>query len=470
MAQTPRREIQKALLAEIGSVTAQTLISASRPRWELWRRMITDARKEDPSRILARCGECFSPVYIRTAMLGGIKRPLFAHFKGGDETCPWFTGKTMTPDAARASQYRGQQESETHRLMCDLIAELAVADPRTVEVKVDSYLSPTANDHGRYPDVFVHWMGMAPMAIELQLSRTFQTEIAERSRHYAREGLPLIWVLEGVDLDGEIPQAFRDVLSRHRLNAFFIDEAAVTASREQKTLVLSCRLAGPNGAFGPPSLVRLDALHFPPGGSPYREDRLSPILLAKADQLRAPWKSALQAHVTKTPGGYLDVRLPIWRAAFEALYLAMPTLRTWSRNPGTESQFAELVATLVSLVTHANGKFRNYVTREANIQGLLNSRLQSNGLGPYVPILETAIERSAAFDLLDGSVGVHIRRAYERWDGNLCLDFEPEWQALAELLPELFDGRLRAELAAVGAIPTWVRAPYPSTEDQDQAA
>lgn len=432
--------------------------------------MITDARKETPSRVLARCGACFSPVYIRTAMLGGINRPLFAHFKGGDETCPWFTGKTITPDAARASQYRGQQESETHRMLCDLIAELAAADPRAVEVKVDSYLAPTANDHGRYPDIFIHWAGMAPMAVELQLSRTFQTEISERSGHYIREGLPLIWVLEGVDLDGEIPQAFRDVLSRHRQNAFFLDETAVAASRAQKTLVLSCRLAGADGVFEPPRLVRLDALNLPKNGSPYLEDRLSPILLAKADRLRAPWKSALQAHVAKTPGGYMDVRLPLWRAAFEALYAAMPTLRRWSGQPGAEHQFAELVATLISLVTHANGKFRNYVTREANIQGLLNSRLQSNDIGPYVPILKLAIQRSAAFDLLDGSVGVHVQRAYERWDGNLCLDFEPEWDAVAELLPELFDSRLRAELAAVGAIPSWVRTPYPLVEDDEQAA
>lgn len=399
-------------------------------------------------------------------MSGGINRPLFAHFAGGDDTCPWFTGKTITPDAAKASQYQGQQESETHRLLCDLIAELASADPRAVEVKVDSYLAPTANDHGRYPDILVHWDGMAPMAIELQLSRTFQTEISERSGHYAREGMPLIWVVEGVDLDGEIPQAFRDVLSRHRLNAFVLDEAAVAASREQKTLVLSCRLATPDGRFEPARLARLDALTFPSGGSPYLEDRLSPILLADVTRLRAPWRTALRAHVAKNPGGYMDVRLPLWRAAFEALYGAMPWLRDWTKDPGMENQFAELVATLISLVTHANGQFRNYVTREHNIQALLNSRLQSNGIGPYVPILELAIERSAAYALMDGSVGVHIRRAYDRWDGNLCLDYEPEWAAVAKLLPELFDGRLRAELAAVGGTPPWVRTPYPQVQDE----
>lgn len=459
MARAPRREILRAVLAEIGPITAPTLLEASRPRWELWRRMITDARKEKPSRIIARCGECHSPVYIRTAMLGGIKRPLFAHFADADETCRWFTGKTLTPDAARASQYGGKQESETHRLLCDLIAELAAADPRAVEVKVDSYLAPTANDHGRYPDVLVHWQGMAPMAIELQLSRTFQTEISDRSGHYRREGMPLIWVLEGADLDGDIPQAFRDVLSRHRLNAFLLDEAAVAASRAQNTLVLSCRLATADGRFEPPRLVRLDALTFPQNGSPYLEDRLTPILLAEATQLRATWTSALRAHVAKSPGGYIDVRQSAWRAAFEALYVALPPLRDWRNQPGMESQFTELMATLISLVTHANGRFRNYVTRETNIQALLNSRLQSNGLGPYVMILELAIQRSAAFDLLNGSVGAHVRRAYARWEGNLCLDCEPEWEAVTKLLPELFDGRLRAELAAVGAIPRWVRAP-----------
>jgi competence CoiA-like predicted nuclease len=68
-------------------------------------------------------------------------------------------------------------------------------------VQVDSYLPPTANTFGRYPDVLVRRIGLPAMAIEVRLSRTFQTEISARCSHYDRECMPLVWVLYGVDLD-----------------------------------------------------------------------------------------------------------------------------------------------------------------------------------------------------------------------------------------------------------------------------
>ncbi len=176
-----------------------------------------------------------------------------------------------------------------HRLLCNLIAELAAADPRAEAVTVDEYLPPTANAHGRYPDVYVRWGGLPPMAIELQLSRTFQTEISARCVHYDREGIALIWVLYGVELDAEdIPQSFRDVLSRHRMNAFLLDQAAIEASHAQNTLVLSYRLAKPGGGFEPSRQVRLDALTFPSGGLPFVKDRLTPGLVATGIHATAP--------------------------------------------------------------------------------------------------------------------------------------------------------------------------------------
>jgi len=139
MERQPKRIIQHAILDGVGPVSASDLLNAPTIRWELWRRMITDARQEKPSKDLGHCLMCGGPVYIRTKALKGKKRPLFAHFTGADATCPWFTGETLRPDDARAAQYHGQQESEAHRRLCNLIADLAGADRRAVRVEVDQY-------------------------------------------------------------------------------------------------------------------------------------------------------------------------------------------------------------------------------------------------------------------------------------------------------------------------------------------
>jgi hypothetical protein len=462
-----KRIIKFALFGDgIGPISAEELVSAATERWELWRRMITDAHQASPRRDLARCLKCMGPVYIKTKAIRGVKRPLFAHYAGADANCPWFTGQPIAPDDARASQYGGAQESDVHRLLCNVIAELAAADPRAEAVTVDEYLPPTANAHGRYPDVYLRWTGLPPMAIELQLSRTFQTEISARCGHYDREGMPLIWVLYGVDLDAEdIPQSFRDVLSRHRMNAFLLDQAAIDASHAQKTLVLSCRLAKPGGGFEPARQVRLDTLTFPPGGLPFVEDRLTPGLVAAGKRLRKPWFDALKTHDPKEQGPYIDMRPAEWDRAFAALQAAAPSLAWWLQgDAANRAQFAALVAVAFTVVTHAQGQFTNYATAQDNVTAMLNSRLTSKVIGPYAFLLRAIIRLSSASDLLKGSVGRHIGKALDLFDGNHCLEHEPEWEAMEALLPEIFDQRLRAELAAVGASPSWT-APFNPGDD-----
>jgi hypothetical protein len=331
---------------------------------------------------------------------------------------------------------------------------------------VDAYLPPTANAFGRYPDVLVRWQGLPDMAIELQLSRTFQTEVSARCTHYGREAMPLVWVLYGVDLDAtDIPQSFRDVMSRHRMNAFLLDAEAVAASKAEATLVLSCRLARPDGGFEPARLVRLDALTFPSAGLPYLEDRLTPVLLKPVDVLRRPWFNALNARDLQVEGAYVDLRQPGWVPAFTTLSRAVPTFGAWvGYEPSARTTFAGLVAIAFSIVTHARGHFRNYATAQDNIAAMLNSRLSSGAMGPYAYLLRAILRLSAAAPLLEGSVAKHIGRAIDKHDGNLCLEQEPEWEAMAALLPELFDDRLRGELSAIGATPNWA-APVDADDD-----
>lgn len=62
---------------------------------------------------------------------------------------------------------------------------------------------------------------------------------------------------------GTLPCRIPDYRAHGRLLAFLIDHAVIDALREQQTLILSCRVARPDGEFEPARQVRLDSLTFP---------------------------------------------------------------------------------------------------------------------------------------------------------------------------------------------------------------
>jgi hypothetical protein len=453
----PRRIIEHALLQGVGPISAERLLGLSENEWGLLRSAITDGRRARPPRHVARCLRCSGPVFIQARAFRGLRLPHFAHFKGGDVSYPWHTGETLHPDDARALQYGGAQESLTHRMLCEQIAELASADERCISAAVSKYLPPTDNERGRYPDVLIDRRGAPRIAVEIQLSNTFQTEVSARCLHYEREGVGLIWVLFGLDLQkDDLPQSFRDVVLRHRGNAFLLDDEAVAASRERRTLVLKCYLRGPDGSFEMGRLVCLDDLTFPKSGLPYLEDRITPGLLARGESARTPWRIALRGR--SADFAHSDLRDPAFLAANEDLCRRVPALRQWeAENFQGQWMVANLIAVVFSALSYANGTFRNYASRQANVQALLNSKLPSENLLPFALIMQDILQRCGANDLISGSVGQHLERALALGDGNFVLDYEAPWAAMAALLPELFDPLLRFELETLDTLPTWAR-------------
>ena len=430
MIRAPRRIIEEAIFDGLGPLSARDLLAMPRDGWEHLRAGITDHRNGKGGTV-ARCVACGGTVYITTAQ----GRPLFAHYQGSDPRCPWYTGQNMHPDDARAAQYHGQQESDMHRRMCDLIAELAALDDRCTGVKVDEYLPPAQNAHGRYPDVLVEWKGFGPFAVEYQMSHTFQTEVSQRCIHYDREGIPLLWVLSSFDPD-RVPQAVSDVVHRHRGNAFVLDQAAVMASREQQTLVLSCFMS--NGqTYEGPVLVRFDALTFPESKRPYFEDRLAKPLLEKIAERRLPYFHALRA----------------WGDRLTDLPLA-------DLAPFQERHRVDrLVAAAFSIVAEAAGKPENFASEHDNIKGMMNTYQNSGSLAPYSRLLTVLIGNTAQRSLLDGTVGKHLRQSitgHRLGQVAQVSEDSQEWQLLRELLPEALDPFIRQRLKDVGALPAWV--------------
>lgn len=427
----------------IGPISAPELIVMPEDDWGVLRDRITDHNSGKANGLIARCMMCCSRVFIQTRMMRGRRLPYFAHYRGGDPMCPWYHGRPLTPNAARAMQYHGRQESPAHRLMCNKIDEIVRLDPRYITSRIEQYLPPTESEYGRFPDVYVEWKGFRAFAIELQLSNTFQTEVSQRCIHYKRENLPLLWILYGVDPGyNDIPQSFRDVIRRHRGNAFLLDHDAVKASHENHTLMLKCYLRQPNDefVFDPPILVRFDELTFPDIGLPFFEDRLIGPLLSRIEKRRKPWFAAL----------------PTWNqddASQDAIRNALLSLPTPARDDFT---LVRLIASTFSVVSAAEGKERNYVTHHPNIKGMLNTllgpKIRCGGLAPYADLLGKLLKSTCVRDLLGGTVGGHLERARSVPQVS---EQSPEWKALRYLIPEVFDPVIQEELAYFGMLPEW---------------
>ena len=457
MIQQPKRTIEHALLQGIGPISAERLLALSENEWGLLRSAITDGRRARPPKPVARCLMCSGVVFIQARAFRGLRLPYFAHFKGGDATCPWNTGKTLHPDDARALQYGGAQESPAHRMLCEQIAEIAAGDERCMSAYVSKYLPPTKNERGRYPDVLIVRRDAPKIAVEIQLSNTFQTEVSARCLHYEREGVGLLWVLYGLDPQSDdLPQSFRDVVLRHRGNAFLLDDEAVAESLARRTLVLKCYLRGPDGHFEAGRLITLDDLSFPTKGPPFLEDRITPGLLARGEAARTPWRTALRGRGHDFSSA--DLRSPAFLAANDHLCGLVQNLRQWEAETYQgQWMIANLIAVVFSTLSHAHGRFRNYASHQDNVQALLNSKLPSENLQPFALIMHKILQRCRADDLLLGSVGKHLDRALALGTGKFVLDHEAPWAAVSVLLPEIFDPLLRFELEALDALPIWAR-------------
>ena len=432
----PQRTIEEVFIVGRGLLTSAQLLAMHDDEWGFLRDETTRFKRTGEGLSLL-CHQCGGPVYVKAVRAHGeVSRPMFAHHKDADHNCPWFTGDTMTPDDARAAQYQGQQVSVAHEQMCALIDELVRLDPRYIRSTRGSYLPSVESDHGRYPDVYVEWQGVRSFVVEYQRSSTFQIEVTDRTLHYAREGISLLWVFSHLDQDN-LKQSFRDVIRRHRGNAFVLDQAAVAASREQRTLVLSCYLQR-DDTFDPPVLVRYDSLTIPDQNLPFHEDRIVGPLLKRIGARRRHYFLALEDWVKAERIGPIEI----------------DELSAFDRRKADK-----LIAFAFSIVATANGKNKNYATEDKNLKGMINGSIDKRALAAYADLLEVLIKNTAQRGLLETSVKSHIDRARngdaKRPPTPQVGEQSREWQLLRELLPEALDPVIRAELAFYDVLPRW---------------
>jgi hypothetical protein len=428
---TPQRTILCATFSNgIGEISIRELMDMPEERWGFLRDRITD-HNNGRTGYTARCCACDSRVFIKSSIHGDTRRPLYSHYRGGDKNCIWYHGPTDDPNRIRANQYNGQQESFEHFQMCKLLSSVIQLDKRYISHKIEKYLPPTDNEFGRYPDLYVEWDQCKPFVIEFQLSNTFQTEISQRCIHYERENIPLLWILSEFKITGNIPQNFRDVIRRHRDNAFVFDEDAFQASRDQKTLILKCMIK--NGEnFLTPKLVRYDELTIPTSNIPFYEDRIIPPLNAKIKARRKPWFNALEMWNQKD---YNDTRL---KSAIKSL-----PLNCQDADP-------LLIAAIFSIICRAKGIEKNFASRHSTIDAMLNGRLNGKAFARYSDLIEFTLKRTHVST--KPSVAHHLHRLDVP---QADIINSPEGRALRHLIPEIFDPLIREELLYYEALPGW---------------
>lgn len=443
-----------------GAVTIEALMAMRRESWEHLRTEINLRRQVDPATPLARCRLCKSGVFIRAQAIKNDHLPMFVHFPEGSKDCPWYEGRNLRPDDARAAQYQGHQESALHRHLCETVEALAKVDPRCEHSAVDTYLRPAIHSRGRWPDIYLEMGELGRFALEVQLAKPFAPEIAARHIHYDREAVKLIWIFNA--LEDPLPQGFHDVVTMQRGNAFLFDDETQIASMERGTLVLKCYLEDGKGGWLEPRRVTLDDLQTGSGRAAFVEDRRSDLLVARSKNYRTLWWRAFQEAQQERPNSpfYSTAFTPAW----EALQPQVPGLDQWnvefwkSRSNRGQAHLAMLFAILCSVAHSAEtGTSSIYITKysgEGAVVAMLNSKLSSADFKHCANLIDSFVRSTALADLAERP---SLRRMVkEARDSEEQITNEHAiWQAMACLFPEALDGLVRAELTDLDRLPKW---------------
>lgn len=442
-----------------GPVSIDFLMNQPQSVWGHLRNEINRRRQIDPNRPLARCRLCEGSVFIRSHFARGVYSPVYAHYPEGLDDCPWHQGINLTPDAARAAQYKGQQESAHHRWLCKTIADLLSKDPRCKCVKVETYLRPEIHMRGRYPDVYVELQGLGRFSIEVQLSKPFAPEVMARQLHYEREGVKLLWVFDQLDL--QPPQGFQDVITLQRGNAFLFDRVAMEKSAFYGGLRLSCLLEDKQGGMNLPRVISLDDLNLM-ARPVFLEDRRTSKLLEYCKIGREEWWVAFRNAPSSSEGNFFDD--PCFTAAWESIKRFVPSLSDWEhgtsdrRSRPADQHFIKLAAILFSIARSArDDRDRLYISRytgKGALLAMINSKLTSSSFTQYATVIEKMVATTAVSNISEKDTLTNAIRS-AKLNKQQVERGHPVWDGVARLFPEVFDGLLRAELADLDQLPAW---------------
>lgn len=235
----PQQTIKLAINCATGElVPAESLLKLEEAEFSALRRSSLAARNErrrGGSTMPFQCAICKQPVFLSRYKKEESTNRWFVH-DGKSEHCPWHEGNRLTPDQTKALIYRGQQEGALHQEMKKFLAHWLEADPKVSGVNQEqTTFGAVVKGEWRRPDVKCQYQGK-PLVFEIQLSYTFLSDVIARDEFYRREGIFIIWVFAGFNLNRAvvIDEAFFN-----RRNLFVLDTEAMNQTIERGYLTFN---------------------------------------------------------------------------------------------------------------------------------------------------------------------------------------------------------------------------------------
>lgn len=397
-----------------------------------WQDVRSEINRHFPSHI-AFCIACNAPVFVKAANSTKV-RPHFAHRGSVGLSCLWSDERTNTPDQRRAQIFGGNQESDVHRAMCNLVVELVSADERYIENsgKVDEYFKPEEGGRGRWPDARFELKLLGKFAIEVQFAPSLATEVVGRSEFYMRERINLIWLLPWYSFE-QVQRAFaEDIAHEAKGNYFVLDYTAIEESRKSGTLKLWA--AWKNGNELKKKIVSLDDLTYSQNSHPFYTDKKTLELFATAIKRR------------------------------ENIYSDLLNTKRWSfpkpkilSEVDSQPEFNDerFLRIIFSIWSATLGSYKNLENNLPNLVAQLNAYLESEDGKERTNVVWNFIKSTRAQEMIKETTITKIRAGKSKPQ----LDSSNEWVSfIYGLFPEVFRADLRALAQENGTLPEWAKS------------
>lgn len=188
------------------------------------------------------CPVCLQPLVIR-----GVQGGQQYHFQHQHDSaaCPLKTARTEQHDQLALMLYLARKESAAHRAAKHQIAALLATSPGIAAVAQEQTLFANGADKPAgaatqwcRPDIIATLDDGSKLAVEIQLSPLFISELAARQELIRGEGYRLLWVFLSLSDDERERFAQRDIIFSNHRQAFVFSEAARRRSAQESRLSL----------------------------------------------------------------------------------------------------------------------------------------------------------------------------------------------------------------------------------------
>jgi len=158
----------------------------------------------------------------------------FKHVYKSDD-CPLKT-ESISKSELFGIWYNGKKESERHKNLKNKIFEIICMDNRFSSQKLEGVVKSRENKkEWKKPDIQCLFNNHL-IALEMQISHTFISDIVSRENFYLNNKIPIYWIFDNFTPDKKIRVFESDIVYYHNCNAFVFDDEAYRHSLSSSRL------------------------------------------------------------------------------------------------------------------------------------------------------------------------------------------------------------------------------------------